>query len=78
LTILNNDCFNCDNKRVLSILNNFFPNINAEKINFETSKGKEIAETFDITVLPAYILDSNFKEAYNYNKLANAFNEVDG
>jgi hypothetical protein len=77
LTVLNNNCFNCDNKRVLSILNNFFPNIDAEKINFETPEGKEIAEKFGIQVLPAYILDSNFKEAYNYNKLANAFNEID-
>ena len=78
LIVLNDkNCFNCDIGRVLSILNGFFPNIDMENIDFETERGKEIAERFDIDVLPAYILNSSIKEAYNYNKFSSSFNEVD-
>lgn len=78
LTVLNNDCFNCDTGRVLSILNDFFPNLDVKEIGFETEAGKEIVENFNINVLPAYIFDSSFKEALNYDKFSSSFNEVDG
>jgi len=79
LTILNNDdCFNCETERVLGILKGLFPNMDIENIDFETEKGKEIIEKFNINALPAYIFDSNFKEAKNYDEFLTAFNEIDG
>jgi len=77
LTILNSDsCFNCGTARILSILKGFYPNINVENIDFETREGKELRERFLINALPAYIFNSSFKEAYNYDKLSNSFNEA--
>jgi len=79
LMVLNNkNCFNCDTGRVLSILNDFFSNIEAENIDFETEEGKELAERFSIGVLPAYILNLSLSETYNYQKFSNAFDKVDG
>jgi|TARA_Y100000310_G_scaffold91835_1_gene89331 hypothetical protein len=78
LMVLNNkNCFNCDTGRVLSILNGFFPTVDMENLDFETEEGKEIAEKFDITALPAYILNSSLQQAYNYYKFFNAFDKVD-
>lgn len=77
LMVLNNkNCFNCDTGRVLSILNGFFPNIDIDHVDFETEKGKEIAESFDIIALPAYILNSSLSESPNYYKFFNAFDKV--
>lgn len=77
LMILNSkDCFNCDIRRVLSILNDFFPNIETESIGFETEEGKETANKYGITALPAYILNSSLAETHNYPKFFNAFNKI--
>jgi len=79
LTILNSDtCFNCGTARILSILNGFYPNINVENIDIETEEGKELKEKFFITVLPAYIFNSTFIEAHNYDSLSSSFNELQG
>ena len=79
LTILNtNDCFNCETERVAIILKGLFPNLNITSIDFGTEEGNEIAERFNIDALPAYILDSNAREAKNYDKFSSAFNEIDG
>ncbi len=77
LTILNSkECFNCNSGRVISILNGFYPNLDIEMIDFETEQGKETAEKFNIYALPAYIFNSSFEEAYNYDKLSSSFNEA--
>jgi len=78
LKVLNSKkCFNCDTARVLSILRDFYPNINVENIDIETEAGKDLAEKFDLNLLPAYIMDSKLEEAYNYDKLSNTFTKVD-
>jgi hypothetical protein len=79
LTVLtSDDCFNCDTGRILSILKTFYPNLDIETVNYPDGEGKAIVEKFGIGSLPAYILDSEFRNALNYNKLSNAFNEIDG
>ena len=79
LTVLNNEnCFNCDTSRVLTIIKTFYPNLDIENIDFETEEAKELIENYNIKALPAYILDSNFKDAHNYEKLSSSFNEVNG
>tara|TARA_Y100000310_G_scaffold134408_1_gene133383 strand:+ start:595 stop:1980 length:1386 start_codon:yes stop_codon:yes gene_type:complete len=77
IMVLNsNSCFNCETGRVLSILNNFFPNIGTENVDFETARGKEIVEKYSINALPAYILNADLQEAHNYYKIYNAFTKV--
>ena len=53
------DCFNCDTQRVLGILENWFGAISIKEIDYNTEKGRELAEKFDANVLPMYILDEN-------------------
>ncbi len=78
LVVLNDkNCFNCDTGRILSILNAFFPNIEMENVDFEAEEGREFAENFDITALPAYMFNSSLSETHNYYKLFNAFDKVD-
>jgi len=79
LTVLNdNGCFNCDTGRVLSILNGFFPNLEIENLDIETSEGNETADEFDVNVLPTYILNSSLQQTNNYPRFSNAFNKVGG
>ena len=75
LIVLNsNNCFNCDAGRVLSILNEFFPNLDIENFDIGSNEGKKIAERFGIAALPAYILNSSLQQALNYHKFFSAFN----
>jgi len=79
LTILNSkDCFNCETGRLLSILSSFYPNLDIRKVNFDTNDGKDLAERYSIDALPAYIFNSSFSEAYNYDKLSSSFVENQG
>lgn len=79
LTVLNSqNCFNCQTNRVVSILKNLYPNLDTEEIDFETNEGQAIVNGFNVSVLPAYILNSTLTEAYNYEKFSNAFNEIYG
>jgi len=76
LTILNNNCFNCDTGRVLSILNGFFLNIEAENIDIESAEGLNIIANLGINALPAYIFNSSLEDAHNYDILSSSFNKI--
>jgi len=79
LKVINSDaCFNCKTGRILKILNTFYPNIAVKTIELESDEGKELVEKFNIEVMPAYIFESNFKEAYDYEKLSGAFKQKEG
>jgi len=79
LTIINsNNCFNCGTARVLSILDEFFPNLDIENIDFESLESNEIITKFGINVLPAYILNSSLEDAYKYDLFSSSFNDVNG
>ena len=78
LIILNDEtCFNCETNRVLSILKSFFKNLETEKIDFNTQEGIALIKKFKVNTLPAYILNSSFTEAYNFDKFSSSFNEVE-
>jgi hypothetical protein len=77
LTVLNNNgCFNCDTGRVLSILTGFFPNLDIENLDIESSKGIKLSEELGVDALPAYILNSSLQQTNNYHKFYNTFNKV--
>ena len=79
LEIINSkECFNCDNGRIISILEGFYPNLDIDEIDYDTAKGRVLADRFNINALPAYILNSSLSEAYNYDKFSSAFEEVNG
>mgnify|MGYP001571768835 FL=1 len=60
------------------MLEGFFPNIEQKGVDIGSEEGKQLAEEYKISILPAYIFDSRIKDTYNYEKLATAFNEAGG
>ena len=68
-----NSCFNCDTKRVVSILEEWFGSINAKEIDYNTDEGKSIAEKLDAKLLPAYILDENITKKQIFEQSKQAF-----
>src|SRR3989338_2308970 len=63
LTVLSsNSCFNCQTGRVLSIIKDFFPNLEISNIDLESANGREAAETLRLDALPAFIFNSSIKE----------------
>lgn len=74
--ITSKECFNCDTGRIISILEGFYPNLDIEEIDYDTTEGRAFAGSFNINALPAYILNSSLSEAHNYEKFSSAFNKV--
>ena len=74
-TVLNDrkNCFNCGTERVLAILESWFGSLDVSEIDYSTPPGKEIADKFNLTALPAYIFDSDIASKAAYNKVKQAF-----
>lgn len=68
-----NNCFNCDTKRVLSILENWFGAVNAKEIAYSTGEGENIADKFGAGILPVYILDENITKKPKFADLKQIF-----
>lgn len=71
------NCFNCGVQRVLSILENWFGAINVNEIDYNTEKGKSLAEKFDANLLPMYILDEDITKIDSFEKFKQAFVKKD-
>ena len=67
------NCFNCDTQRVLSILKEWFDEINVKDIDYNTLKGKEVAQKFDAQMLPMYILDENITQKPKFEQFKQSF-----
>ncbi len=74
IVVLNDrkNCFNCDTQRVLGILENWFGAISIKEIDYNTEKGRELAEKFDANVLPVYILDENITKKPSFEQFKQA------
>ena len=68
-------CFNCDASRVLSILESWFDAINEREIDINTNEGKNLSEKFEISLLPAFILDNNVSTKPRFDELKQIFVE---
>lgn len=67
VSVINDDkCEKCDPNEVLIWLRRVLPTISAEKISFDSEKGKKIIEEFNIKNLPAFIFDKNVDESDLY------------
>lgn len=72
-----NNCFNCDAERVLAILEGLFGELNIKEIDYGTDEGRKIADKFEISMLPAFILDSNISTKPNFEELKRIFVKKD-
>ena len=67
------NCFNCDTKRILGILNDWFGQLNGKDIDYNTLKGKEVSQKFDAQMLPMYILDENITQKPKFEQFKQLF-----
>lgn len=71
-------CFNCGTERVLGILESWFGELNAKEIDYNTEPGKVLAESINVSLLPAYVLDENVTEKEAFEQFKRAFVKRDG
>jgi len=71
------NCFNCDTQRVLNILEGWFGAINSKEIEYGTDDGKSLAEKYNASLLPMYILDENIKKEPGFEQFKQAFAQKD-
>ena len=71
IVVLNDrkNCFNCDTQRVLDILESWLGAISVKEIDYNTEKGKELAEKFNAKILPMYILDENITKKPSFEQI---------
>ncbi|MBS3114286.1 hypothetical protein J4448_04235 [Candidatus Woesearchaeota archaeon] len=71
IVVLNDrkNCFNCDTQRVLGILESWLGAISVKEIDYNTEKGKELAEKFNAKMLPMYILDENITKKPSFEQI---------
>ena len=67
------NCFNCDTQRILDILKDWFDEINVKDIEYNTLKGKEVAQKFEAEMLPMYILDENITQKPAFEQFKQSF-----
>jgi len=73
IVLTDKNCFNCGTQRVLSILESWFGALNVKEIDYGTEQGKNLAETFDIGLLPSYILDENITKKQSFEQFKQTF-----
>ena len=72
------NCFNCDTKRVIGILQEWFGPTNVKEIDYTTNEGRKLAEQFGSTLLPIYILDENITKKPAFEKYSQVFIHKNG
>ena len=60
------ECSSCDTSQILSITQQLFLGAKSREVDVSTEEGKELAEKYGITVVPAYIFDSKVTETYSW------------
>jgi len=67
------DCFNCDTKRVLGILESWLGHLDAEEIDYGTKNGTELAESIGARMIPSYAVYGNISNEPGFEKFKRAF-----
>src|SRR3989344_4769578 len=68
-----NECFNCDTKRILSLLESWFGIIDEKEINYDTEEGRLLSDKYGINVLPAYVLDEKIINSSSFGQFKQIF-----
>jgi protein-disulfide isomerase len=73
LTVVNDpDCTACDDSQIIEVTQTeIFPSAVIKKVDYDSKEGKELIEKYDITMLPAYLFNSDVKDAANFPQLQN-------
>lgn len=66
-------CFNCGTQRILSILEQWFGQLEIKEIEYYTEESKPIAKIAEIELLPAYILNENVTKQEAFEQFKRVF-----
>ncbi|MFH0713721.1 MAG: hypothetical protein V1722_04525 [Candidatus Micrarchaeota archaeon] len=66
----------CDSVKVEEVVKSFLVNVNTKTLNVETPEGAAFAEKFNITLVPAYVMDKSLLNNSRYSEFARYVNNV--
>jgi len=76
MTVINDDaCEKCDVSEALVWLRRVLPTVSAEKVSYDSVRGKEMIEEFSIKTLPAFIFDEPIVKTDFYAQAKVLFNQ---
>ena len=67
------ECFNCDTRRILSLLEGWFGALDSKEVNYDTDEGKLLADKYGINVLPAYVLEEKIINSSSFGQFRQIF-----
>src|SRR3989344_5773120 len=67
------ECFNCDTRRILSLLEGWFGTLDLKEVNYDTDEGKSLADKYGINVLPAYVLEEKIINSSSFGQFKQIF-----
>ena len=77
--ISDKNCDNCSYDNIVEMLKaNLAPTLKINAIEFDSSEGEQLINSFGIKSVPAFVFDSKIIEIKNYEKVAQVFIEKDG
>ncbi len=77
--ISDEDCESCNYDETIKMLKaNLVPTLKINEIEFDSSEGESLIDTFEIKSLPAFVFGPKITEIENYEKVAEVFIERDG
>ncbi len=80
MVVLNDkECAACDTTRIIDITKQLFPGIVIEGIDISTEAGREVAEMYELTYVPAYIFTSDIEDTNTWQtnlQVRGAFEKV--
>jgi thiol-disulfide isomerase/thioredoxin len=77
--ISDKNCDTCNYDEIVKMLKaNLTPTLKINAIEFDSSEGEQLINSFGIKSIPAFVFDSKITETENYEKAAQVFVEKDG
>jgi predicted DsbA family dithiol-disulfide isomerase len=77
--ISDKNCDSCNYDEIVKMLKaNLVQTLKINEVEFDSSKGEQLINSFEIKSIPAFVFDSKITETENYEKAAQVFIEKDG
>ena len=72
IVVNSRECTTCDTTRIIQVSKELFLGLKVREVEYSSSEGKSLTATYGISMLPAYIFDSNVVNAKNYAQVSRA------
>jgi len=69
VVLSDSSCQNCNIDRIVKISQQLFPTLEVSVVDYNSTGGKILAKTHEVTLLPAYIFGDSVEQAANFNQI---------